>query len=189
MRLWISFHLENASAVASVWILAKVIEQAQPRGCIEGQQRFVLGVNGGEVRRQLAQDRDGCRLVIDENPSLAASGNLAPQDDGFVFLINPVIFENLSDRFFRSAFDFKDSGDRGLVGSGTNHVGGGFVAQQERQRIDEDGFSRAGFAGQQVQAGRELYRQVIYDRVVFQPQFDEHRRPGKKIEIAKLSAA
>ena len=84
----------------------------------------------------------------------------------------------MRDRLLRAAFDFKDSGNRGLVGSGANHVGRGLVAQQKRQRINEDGFSGAGFAGQQVQAGRELYRQVVYDRVVFQPQFDEHRRPG-----------
>ena len=52
------------------------------------------------------------------------------------------------------------------------------MPEKESQGINEDGFSRAGFACQQVQPGRELYRQVIYDRVVLEPQFDEHRRPG-----------
>ncbi len=84
----------------------------------------------------------------------------------------------MSDRLLRSAFDFEDGGNRGLVGTGANHVHGSFVPQQKGQGINEDGFSGAGFAGQQVQARRELDRQVVYDRVVFEPQFDEHRRPG-----------
>ena len=135
-------------------------------------------MNGGEIRSQLAQDGNGGRLVIDEHPSLAAGRNLAAQDDRFVFLVDAVVFEDLSDCLFRPTFNFKDSGNRGLVRSGANHVGGGLVPEQKRQGINEDGFSRAGFAGQQVQAGRELYRQVVYDRVVLEPQFDEHRRPG-----------
>ena len=55
-----------------------------------------------------------------------------------------------------------------------DHLGGGFAAHQQGQGIDEDGFSRAGFAGEQVQAGAEGGDGVIDDGVVFSAQFDEH---------------
>ncbi len=167
MRSWMLFHRENASAVASIWILAKVSSRRRRVDGVEGQQRFVLGVNGGEVRRQLTQYGDRRRLVVDEYPAFAAGRNLAPQDDRFVFLVDSVVFEDLRDRLFGSAFDFKNGGDRGLVGPRANHVAGGFVTQKKRQGINEDGFPGAGLAGQKIQAGRELYRQVVYDRVVF----------------------
>ncbi len=124
-------------------------------------------MNGGEVWRQLTQYRDRRRLVIDEYPSFAAGRNLAPQDDRFIFLVDSVVFEDLRDRLLGSAFDFKDGRDRGLVGAGANHIGRSLVAQKQCQGINEDGFPRAGFAGQKIQAGRELYRQIVYDRVVF----------------------
>ncbi len=57
-----------------------------------------------------------------------------------------------------------------------NCVGGSLVAQQERKRVDENGFSGAGFAGQQVEAGGELNGNVVNDRVVFDPQFQQHVR-------------
>ena len=51
---------------------------------------------------------------------------------------------------------------------------GGFAAHQQSQRVDEDGFARAGFAGQQVEPGAEDGDGVIDDGVVFSAQFDEH---------------
>jgi len=42
------------------------------------------------------------------------------------------------------------------------------------KRINEDGFSRAGFAGEQVEPRAERGDGVIDDGVVFSAQFDEH---------------
>src|SRR5271169_6298556 len=56
----------------------------------------------------------------------------------------------------------------------TDGVSRGFVAQQQRKRVNEDGFSGAGLAGQEVEAGGELDGDVVNDRVVFDPQFQQH---------------
>ena len=49
-----------------------------------------------------------------------------------------------------------------------------FAAHQQGQRIHQDGFARAGFAGEQVEARAEDGNGVINDGVVFRAQFDEH---------------
>src|SRR5271165_3304758 len=56
----------------------------------------------------------------------------------------------------------------------TNGIGGCFVAQQQSERVNEDGFSGAGLASQQIEARRELDGDVVNDRVVFDPQFQQH---------------
>ncbi len=110
-------------------------------------------MNGGQVRRQLAQNRNRRGLVVDEHPSLSAGCNLAPQDYRFIFLVDAVVLQDLRDRLFGSAFNFEDGRNRGLVRTGANYVRGGFVSKKKGQCIDENGFSGAGFAGQKVKPG------------------------------------
>ncbi len=50
-----------------------------------------------------------------------------------------------------------------------------FSPSSKRERVDQDGFAGARFAGQQVESGGEGHRYVIDDRVVLEAQFDEHR--------------
>ncbi len=87
MRLLMLFPLGKGFRGGIDLNIGEGVEQAQPGRRVERQQRFVLSVNGGEIRRQLAQHGDGRGLVVDENPSLAARRNLAAQDDRFVFLV------------------------------------------------------------------------------------------------------
>ena len=86
------------------------------------------------------------------------------------FGVDAVFFEN----GFGAGRGLEDAGDDGLVGAVADHVGRGFAAHQQGQRVDEDGFARAGFAGEQVEAGTERGDGVIDDGVVFSAQFDEH---------------
>ena len=67
-------------------------------------------------------------------------------------------------------------------------IAGSFVAEQEGQCIDENGFSSAGFAGQEIETGGELHGDVVDDRVVFDPQFQEHSEfPVSRSLAGKLS--
>ena len=69
---------------------------------------------------------------------------------------------------------FKNARYYGLVGAVADHLDRGFAAHQQSQCIDEDGFARAGFAGEQVEPRAERGDGVIDDGVVFSAQFDEH---------------
>ena len=125
----------------------------------------------------MSQNSQSRRLIIYEDAALAAGGDFAAQNDRFVFLVDSVSFQNLRDQLLSLAFGFKDGGDDGFLCPGTNDVGGSFVAQQKGEGVDQDGLAGSRLPGQQVQAGSELYRYVVDDRVVFQPQLEEHGFP------------
>ena len=86
------------------------------------------------------------------------------------FGVDAVFFED----GFGAGRGLEDAGDDGLVGAVADHVGGGFAAHEQGERVDEDGFAGAGFAGEQIEAGAERGDGVIDDGVVFSAQFDEH---------------
>ena len=75
---------------------------------------------------------------------------------------------------FGAGSGLEDAGDDGFVGAVADDVGRGFAAHEEGERVDEDGFACAGFAGEEVEAGTERGDGVIDDGVVFSAQFDEH---------------
>ena len=85
--------------------------------------------------------------------------------------VDAVCFEHRVDA---PAIGLEDRGDVALSVPWRTASAGSFVAQQQGERVDEDGFSGAGFAGQQVEAGGELHGNVVDDRVVFDPQFQQH---------------
>ncbi len=124
-----------------------------------------------EIRSELFQNGYSRRLIVDEDATFAAGNNLAAQNDLAIFAVDAILLEDTIDP--RRA-GFEDRRNCGLVCSVANRVAGSFVAQQQGQRVDEDGFSGAGFAGQQVEAGSELHGDVVDDRVVFDPQFQQH---------------
>ncbi len=119
------------------------------------------------MRRQLAQHGHRRGLVVDEDATFASGGDLAAQDDGVLVGIDAIRFERFGDALLGCAFDLEDRRDHGFVGARADDVARGFVAEQQGQGVDENGFAGAGFAGQQVQARGELDRQVIDHRVVF----------------------
>ena len=68
----------------------------------------------------------------------------------------------------------EDAGHDRLVGAVAHDLGGGLAAHQQRQRIDQDGFARAGFAGEQVEPRAEDGDGVIDNSVIFGAKLDEH---------------
>ena len=72
------------------------------------------------------------------------------------------------------AIGFKDGRDHRAFRARANDFGGSFFAEQKTEGIDQDGFPGTCFPGQKVEPGAKLDYHVVDDRVVFQPQFDEH---------------
>ena len=68
----------------------KSIEQGETGRPIKRKNGFVLCVDGGEMRRELPQNSDRSRLIIDENPALATRGDFPAKNNCFFFRINPV---------------------------------------------------------------------------------------------------
>ena len=164
----------------------KAVEQRQSRSRIERQHRFVLRMNYRQVRSKLFEHRHRCRLIVDEDAAFAACRDFAPQNDLLVFAIDPVGFEH---RRNRRRIGIKHSRDGRSFRSVPDRIAGCFIAQQQRQCVDENGFARAGFAGQQIQTSAKFHGDVVDDRVVFDPQFEQHSEVSLLRSLAGKMAA
>ena len=101
------------------------VEQPQARRLIKGQNRLVLRVDRRQRWSQRPQQSHGSRLIIDENASLAASGNFALYDHLVSFGLDPVFFQHAPEPLF---IGFKHAAHHGLFRAVANHVSGSFVA-------------------------------------------------------------
>ena len=101
------------------------IQQTQARRLIKGQNRLILRVDRRQRWRQRAQQRDGSGLIVDENSSLAASGNFTLHDHLVSFRLNPVFLQQTRHPLF---IGFKHAAHHGLFRTMANHVRGSFVA-------------------------------------------------------------
>jgi hypothetical protein len=64
--------------------------------------------------------------------------------------------------------------DKSLGGPGADKVPGGPPPQDGPHGVDDDGFARAGFAGQGVEAGTELDVRLLNDRDILNVQKLQH---------------
>ncbi len=157
---------------------AEAVEQDALLGLVEAGEGLGLRVDQRQFGRELLEDRDGGGLVVDEDAALAGGENFAAQDDFGAFGVDAVFFED----GFGAGRGLEDAGDDGLVRAVADHFGRGFAAHEQGQRVDEDGFAGAGFAGEQIEARAEDGDGVIDDGVVFSAQFDEHGWSGSRIQ-------
>ena len=61
--------------------------------------------------------------------------------------------------------------------SRADHVGGRLFAQQQSQRVNQNGLARSGLASQKIQTSRELDHDIVDDGVIFQSKFGQHKDP------------
>src|SRR5436309_513622 len=59
----------------------KAVQQRQASRGVKGEQGLILGMDRRQLLRQLLQDANRRRLIVDKNSSLASGGNLAAEDN------------------------------------------------------------------------------------------------------------
>ena len=123
-----------------------------------------------KLGRELLEDLDGGGLVIDEDAALAGREDFAAKNDFGAFGVDAVGFED----GFGAGGGLEDAGERGFLSAVADEFSRTFAAEEEGERVDEDGFAGAGFAGEEIEAGPEGGDGVIDDGVVFSAEFDEH---------------
>src|SRR5581483_4754654 len=99
----------------------KGIEQCQTNFSIKRDQRFILRVNAGEVWRKLLQNRNRRVLVVDENSALGRR-ELTAQDQVLVFGIDAIVFQDLPNQLFGSAFHLEYRRDNRALGAETDDI-------------------------------------------------------------------
>ena len=150
----------------------EAVEEDALLGLVEAGVGFGLRVDEGELGGELLEDGDGGGLVVDEDTAFAGGEDLAAEDDVVAFGVDAVFFED----GFGAGGGLKNAGDDGFIGPVADNFDGGLATHEERKCIYQYGLTRAGFAGEEIEAGAERGNGVIDDGVIFSAQFDEH--PG-----------
>ena len=123
------------------------------RCCVWSKLALVsrLSVNQGQLGSELAKHCDGGGLIVDEDAPLAGRKNFAAQNHVASAGVDAVFFKD----GLGTGCGLEDAGNNGLLGAVAHQIRRAFATHQQRQRVHQDGFARAGFAREQVQAGAE----------------------------------
>ena len=107
---------------------------------------IVLTVDRDQPGAQGAQGGDRYALTVDP-AGVASVGQDLPLDQQLVLHRDVVLLEPVQGRDLG-----EDGADKGVIGPGADHLAVGPLAEDGGDGVDDDGFSRAGFARQNVKA-------------------------------------
>ncbi len=135
-------------------------------------QLVALTVDPQQPRSELLQQAQRHRLVLDEDAIAPFAGDLAADDELFLFDLDAGFPELGPQR----GIALEDPGNRGALGSFANQVAGGTGAGEKGQRIDHQRLAGAGLAGEHVEAGTELDLAPRQNRQISHAQSAQHFR-------------
>ena len=147
------------------------IEHGELRGGFEEQLLIVLAVDIAQMRRQILQQRDRRRPVVDVDAALAVRQDLALEQQFGVRRYRSRPARAPSRRF---GADLENAGNARPLLAGADHVARRAAAEQQPERIHHDRLAASGFAGEQVQTGMKPHAQTVDHGVIFDHQFVQH---------------
>jgi hypothetical protein len=136
---------------------------------IEQALRLVLPVHHGQERRQLAQRVRGHQRAVDGGAALAGGLHLPPDDDLVVVRGQAETLDRLAGA---PALDHRLH--HGAVGAGPDELARSARAEDQPERIDEDGLAGAGFAGEEGQPRPQLQLGARDERYITDPEQFKH---------------
>ena len=129
------------------------VEQLAVGRGIDQSALVVLAVDLDQRSADRLQRLHRDRLVVDEGAG-AAVGELDAAQDHLTGIVEAVGGENLRRRM--ALGDIEGRGDLALFGAVANQAGIAAPAERQRKGIEQDGFARAGLAGQHGEATGKL---------------------------------
>lgn len=159
----------------------EAVEERALLGRIEAGESFALGVDEGQLGCELAQDGDGGRLVVDVDTPFAIVEDFAAKDDLSALGVNAVGIQH----DVGAGGALENTGKDGAVGTVTDEAGRGFLAEKEREGIDQNGFACTRFSGEQIEAGAEASDGVVDDSVILGPKFEQHGSQGTGYRVQR----
>ena len=151
----------------------KGVEQLAVRRGIDQRALVMLAVDLDQRGADRFQGLHRDRLVVDEGAG-AAVGKLDPAQDHFAGIVEAVLGQDLCCRMALGHIEGR--GDLALFGAMANQPGIAAAAERQRERIEQDGFARAGFAGQNREATGELDIEPFDQDDVTDRQTGQHAR-------------
>ena len=152
---------------------AEGIEQAAVRAHIDERAVGVLTVDFGKRHRDLTQQIEAHRLVVDRRAAWSV-GILDSADDEFAISIDPLLLEEGEGRVVSR--QRKSGGDNATLGAHPHQGGIAASPQCQPQRIEQDGFASTGFAGQHGEALVEGNVELLDQDDVANGEGGEHGR-------------
>ncbi len=150
---------------------AIAIEMIAMGGRIEQALGLELTFDFHQAIAQSAQQTDADRLIVDEGPRAAITGQLPAQDQTVIRLDSLV----LQDRQRRMLVGQRKFGcDGGLGGTLPDQPGFGTSAQGQSQCVEQDGLAGPGLAGQDGEASIEGQIQLLDQHHILNGECDQH---------------
>ncbi len=139
---------------------AAPVDQAALQLGLDEPQLVALAMDAQQERREVGEQPQGRRLVIDEHPVAPAARDLAADEHLGALRLQPGLFEDAEPE---RAGGLEHAAHRERLGAAADHLGTGPGAGQEGKGVDDDRFAGAGLAGQDVQTGPERDRGLGQD--------------------------
>ena len=167
-----------AAELAEVFALgeqaAEGVENGELAGGVEQGLVVVGAVHIDEPLADGAEERKGGGGAVDELAVGSGGGEGAFEDELGVFARFDAVFFEEGGEFGADGGEIEHGLDGATVGTAADELAVGAFAEDEVEGADDDGFARAGFAGDGVVAGRQLEGQVGDQGEVFDSQGGEH---------------
>src|SRR5687767_14717390 len=125
-------------------------------------------MNIQQSRCEFFQGGYGRRLMIDENTIALVRGDLTANDDLRPFRVQTEAIENVTQIDFEHGFDYRSRFPA------ADHFRGRLGADQQPERVNEDGFAGAGFAGEEIEALIEVKFELVDEREIAHSQEAQH---------------
>ena len=148
------------------------IEQRALRRRAQQRLVFVLAVNIDQMLARLAQLRERHGAAVDERARAAAAVDHAPHQTRAIVTRKFVVGEPGLQRLERSGLEL--GADLAFLGALPHDARVAALAEHHRQRVDQDRFAGAGFAGEHREAGRELEIHPVDDHEIANVQRAQH---------------
>ena len=131
----------------------------------------VLALQVHQAGAEIPQGPGRDRGIVDPGARAPVRSDPAPEDR-FSAILEPELPAEL--RHLVEARRIEGGRDLGPLRTRTHHRAGRTAAEREAERVDEDGFSRAGLPGENGQPGAELHIEPVDDREVADCEVDQH---------------
>ena len=144
------------------------------RARIDQRALVMLAVDLDQRSADVAHQGDAGGLVVDED-ARAAIGSLHPAQDDVAVVLDGVFGEQRPGRMVARHVEHRD--DLALCRAMADQRSVAAGAKRQRQRVEQDGFSGAGFARQHGQARQEVDVQLLDQNDIADRQPGKHQAP------------
>ncbi len=152
----------------------ETVEQSQVGARVEQGQVFALAVDVHERRAHLPKQGQAHGPAIESGNGTSLAADFARQRHVVGVIFQVLAFQDFIHRHLRGAVEGERPLDEGRLRLGADDGRVGAAADEHDHRVEDDGFARAGLAGQDGESRAEFQVEAVNDGEVLDAEFGEH---------------